>query len=170
MGKGRDESLVPCGSPPMVVASGPRFDPALGGCSLKKESFWARDLKPGTRLRSSFLATDATVRKDSRGVPFLSLKLVDRTGSVDALMWRLSDELLKGLPSPSYVDVEGQAHEYRGTLQVKVEQLRVLPREDVSEEDYIPTTEKDRQVLAEEVLRAGRGFENEHLRRLFESM
>jgi 3'-5' exoribonuclease len=103
-------------------------------------------------------------------VPFLSLKLVDRTGSVDALMWRLSDELLKGLPSPSYVDVEGQAHEYRGTLQVKVERLRVLLPEEVSEEDYIPTTEKDRQVLAEEVLRAGRGFENEHLRRLFESM
>jgi 3'-5' exoribonuclease len=103
-------------------------------------------------------------------VPFLSLKLVDRTGSVDALMWRLSDELLKGLPSPSYVDVEGQAHEYRGTLQVKLERLRVLLREEVSEEDYVPTTEKDRQVLAEEVLRAGRGFENEHLRRLFESM
>jgi 3'-5' exoribonuclease len=142
----------------------------LGGCLLKKESFWVRDLKPGTKLRSSFLATDATVRKDSRGVPFLSLKLVDRTGSVDALMWRLSDELLKGLPSPSYVDVEGQAHEYRGTLQVKVERLRVLLPEVVSEEDYIPTTEKDRQVLTEEILLAGRDFENEHLKKLFESM
>src|SRR5829696_9132252 len=116
------------------------------------------------------MATDAAVRKDSRGVPFLSLKLVDRTGSVDALMWRLSDDLLKGLPSPSYVDIEGQTHEYRGTLQVKVERLTVLRQEEVSEEDYIPTTEKDRQVLAEEVLRAGRGFENEHLRRLFESI
>jgi 3'-5' exoribonuclease len=103
-------------------------------------------------------------------VPFLSLKLVDRTGSVDALMWRLSDELLKGLPNPSYVDVEGQAHEYRGTLQVKVERLRVIPQEEVSKEDYIPTTEKDRQVLAEEILLAGQDFENEHLRRLFESM
>jgi len=142
----------------------------LGGCFLKKESFWVRDLKPGTKLHSSFMATDAAVRKDSRGVHFLSLKLVDRTGSVDALMWRLSDDLLKGLPSPSYVDIEGQTHEYRGTLQVKVERLTVLRQEEVSEEDYIPTTEKDRQVLAEEVLRAGRGFENEHLRRLFESI
>jgi 3'-5' exoribonuclease len=103
-------------------------------------------------------------------VPFLSMKLVDRTGSIDALMWRLSDELLKGLPSPSYVDVEGHTHEYRGTLQVKVERLAVLRREDVSEEDYIPTTEMDRRALADEVLRAGRGFKNEHLRRLFDSM
>jgi 3'-5' exoribonuclease len=154
-----------------VLASLATGDPALfGGCSLKKESFWTRDLKSGTRLRSSFLATDAAIRKDSRGVPFLSLKLVDRTGSVDALMWRLPDELLKGLPSPAYVSVEGHTHEYRGTLQVKVERLKVLRREDVSEEDYIPTTEKDRRALAEEVLTAGREFENEHLRELFDSM
>ena len=137
---------------------------------LKKESFWTRELKPGTRLRSSFLATDAAVRKDSRGEPFLSLKLVDRTGSVDALMWRLPDELLRGLPDPAYVSVEGHAHEYRGTLQVKVDRLNVLRREEISEEDYLPTTEKDREALAEEILLAGRGFENGHLRDLFDSM
>jgi 3'-5' exoribonuclease len=129
-----------------------------------------RDLTPGTRLHSSFLATDAGVRKDSRGVPFMTMKLVDRTGSVDALMWRLPDDLLKGLPGPSYVSVEGQAHEYRGTLQVKVERLGVLRREEVAEEDYLPTTEKDRRALAEEILHAGRSFENQHLRELFESM
>ena len=129
-----------------------------------------RDLKPGTKLRSSFMATDAAIRKDSRGVPFLSLKLVDRTGSVDALMWRLPDELLKGLPSPAYVNVEGQTHEYRGTLQVKVERLEVLRQEEIAEEDYLPTTEQDRQALAEEILLAGRAFENDHLRKLFDSM
>jgi 3'-5' exoribonuclease len=97
------------------------------------------------------------------------MKLVDRTGSVDALMWRLPDELLGGLDCPAYVGIEGQAHEYRGTLQVKVERLKTLRREDISEEDYLPTTEKDRRALAEEILRAGRSFENEHLRELFES-
>jgi 3'-5' exoribonuclease len=129
-----------------------------------------RDLKPGTRLRSSFLASDSVVRKDSRGVPFLSLKLVDRTGSVDALMWRLPEGLIKGLPSPAYVSVEGQTHEYRGTLQVKVERLGVLRQDEISEEDYLPTTEQNRQALAEEIRLAGRAFENEYLKRLFESM
>jgi 3'-5' exoribonuclease len=116
------------------------------------------------------VATDVAVRKDSRGVPYLSLKLVDQTGSVDARMWGLSDDLLKGLPSPSYVDVEGHAHEYRGTLQVKVERLRVLRPEEVSEEDYLPATEKDRQALAEELLLAGQELDDGHLRDLFELM
>jgi 3'-5' exoribonuclease len=122
-------------------------------------------------LRASFLATDTTVRKDSRGVPYLSLKLVDRTGSVDARMWgKLPEEFLNEPPDPVYVDVEGHTHEYRGTLQVKLEQLRILRHEDVSEEDYLPATEMDRRLLAAELERAGQGLENEHLRALFEKM
>jgi 3'-5' exoribonuclease len=105
-------------------------------------------------------------------VPYLSLKLVDRTGSVDARMWgRLPDELISGEPPElAYVDVEGQAHEYRGTLQVKLDRLRLLRPEDVSEEDYLPATEMDRRALAAELERAGGDLENEHLRELFELM
>jgi len=121
-------------------------------------------------LRSTFLATDATVRNDSRGSPYLSLKLVDRTGSVDARMWGLPNELLHGLPEPEYVSVEGNTHEYRGTLQVKLDRLRVLNKEEVSEEDYVPASELDLENLAAELLLAGQDLENEYLRDLFETM
>ena len=84
-------------------------------------------------------------------------------------MWgRLPEELVGGeAPEPAYVEVEGQAHEYRGTLQVKLERLRLLRPEDVSEEDYLPATEMDRRSLAAELERAGGELENEHLRQLF---
>jgi len=122
-------------------------------------------------LRASFLATDTTVRNDSRGVPYLSLKLVDRTGSVDARMWgKLPEEFLGDVPAPAYVAVEGHTHEYRGTLQVKLERLRLLRPEDVAEEDFLPATELDRGDLAAELEEAGRHLENGHLRDLFEVM
>jgi 3'-5' exoribonuclease len=135
-----------------------------------KDKFWVRDLRAGANPRSTFLATDATVRTDSRGTPYLSLKLVDKTGSVDARMWRLPKELSGGLDAPEYVHVEGHAHEYRGMLQVKVERMKVLARNEVEEEDYLPTTEKDRGALAAELVEAGRAFANAHLRELFERM
>ena len=121
-------------------------------------------------LRSTFLATDVTVRNDSRGAPFMSLKLVDRTGSIDARMWRLPKELLQGLPEPEYVSVEGNTHEYRGTLQVKLERLRILNKEEISEEDYLPASEQNLANLAAELLQSGRELENDHLRELFETM
>ena len=117
------------------------------------------------------MAVDAAVRKDSRGAPYLSLKLVDRTGSVDARMWgRLPDDLVQEIPGPAYVEVEGQAHEYRGTLQVKLDRLRVMGKEEVAEEDYLPATEQDRRTLAAELEEAGRDLQNEDLRQLFELM
>ena len=117
------------------------------------------------------MAVDAAVRKDSRGAPYLSLKLVDRTGSVDARMWgHLPDDLVHEMPGPAYVDVEGQAHEYRGTLQVKLDRVRVMGKEEVAEEDYLPATEQDRRTLAAELEAAGRDLQNEDLRQLFDLM
>ena len=135
-----------------------------------KEKFWTRDLRAGMKLSSTFLATDTTVRTDSRGTPYLSLRLADKTGSVDARMWRLPTELLNGLDEPEYVYVEGNTHEYRGMLQVKVDRMKVISRDEIEEEDYLPTTEKDRRALAAEILEAGRDFENVHLKELFECM
>jgi 3'-5' exoribonuclease len=104
-------------------------------------------------------------------VPYLSMKLVDRTGSVDARMWgKLPEEFLNDPPGQAYVDVEGHTHEYRGTLQIKIERLRLLPPEDVSEEDYLPTTELDRRALAAELENAGQELRDENLRALFEKM
>ena len=134
---------------------------------MHKEKFWARDLKPGLSLRSTFLATDTTVRNDSRGVPYLSLKLVDRTGSVDARMWGLPDNLRGGLAEPEYVRVEGNTHDYRGTLQIKLNKLQVLDRDSVSEEDYLPATDQDLDALQAELWMAGDELGNEHLRELF---
>ncbi len=121
-------------------------------------------------LRSSYLATEAVVRNDSRGTPYLSTKLVDSTGYVEARMWSLPSELLEGFSEPRYVYVEGHTHEYRGTLQVKINRLKTLKRSEISEDDYLPATEKDRGALSAELLAAGGELENQHLKDLFTLM
>lgn len=137
---------------------------------MENEKVWARDVEAGMRLRSNFLAQDAAVRNDSRGAPYLSLKLVDRTGSLDARMWGLPQDLRQGLPDGSYVQIDGHAHEYRGMLQVKIEKLHFLRREDVAEEDFLPATERDRKALAEELLSVGAELEDPFVSELFERM
>lgn len=129
-----------------------------------------KEIEPGKRLDSTFLAVDCQARTDSRGEAYLSLKLGDRTGSVDARMWRLPSELKEGFSRPEYVRVEGHAQEYRGQLQVKVERMRVLDSSEVSEEDYVPATEKDRQALAAELELVADQFVNPYLYELFALM
>jgi 3'-5' exoribonuclease len=122
------------------------------------------------QLRSTFLASDCAVRRDSRGAPYLSLRLVDRTGSVDTRMWKLPPELSHGLSQPEYVYVEGVTHEYRGMLQVKLEKMRTISPCEVDEGDYLPATVQDREALRAEVEATAGEFENEPVRRLFETM
>ncbi|AHY47049.1 HDIG: uncharacterized domain HDIG [Rubrobacter radiotolerans] len=95
---------------------------------------------------------------------------MDKTGTLDARMWNLPNELTEGPPPSGYVHVEGQTHEYRGMLQLKVERLRRLKADEVEEEDYVPASESDRRAMAAEVLEAGWALENDHLRDLFGSM
>jgi 3'-5' exoribonuclease len=85
-------------------------------------------------------------------------------------MWKLPQELSDGLDDPEYVRVRGHAHEYRGMLQVKIERLEMLKRDEVEEEDYLPQIEQDRRALAAEVVEAGRSLENAYLRDLFARM
>lgn len=85
-------------------------------------------------------------------------------------MWNLPQELQNGLPGPEYVYVEGNTHEYRGTLQLKINRLRLLEREEVSEDDYLPATDKDREALAAELISVMEEMENEPLKELFSSM
>lgn len=129
-----------------------------------------KEIEPGKRLDSTFLAADCQARTDSRGEAYLSLKLGDRTGSVDARMWRLPSDLKEGFSRPEYVRVEGHAHDYRGQLQVKVERMRVLDPSEISEEDYVPATEKDRQALAAELELVADQFVNPYLYELFALM
>lgn len=114
-----------------------------------------------------FLARDASVRDDSRGVPYLSATLTDKTGTIDARMWGLPESLKGGVPEPGYVNIEGQTHEYRGMLQLKIERLNVLRADEVFEEDYLPETEQDRREMAAEVLEAGWSLDDDNLVELF---
>lgn len=85
-------------------------------------------------------------------------------------MWRLPAELKSGFDGPEYVHVEGHAHEYRGMLQVKVERMQVVDASEVSPEDYVPATEKDRRALAAELELVVEEVENPHLAELFALM
>lgn len=129
-----------------------------------------KDIRPGMDLRSTFLASDCAVRNDSRGVPYLSLRLLDRTGAVDARMWRLPAEFSGGLEHPEYVYVEGHTHEHRGMLQVKIEKMKLVAPEEVEEDDYLPAIQQDRSALKAELELNGRELENAHLRALFSLM
>ncbi len=93
------------------------------------------------------LQCDVKTKKD--GAPYLTLKLGDRTGSLEAKAWDTPAVTPK---AGDVVKIEGDASSYRNALQITVRRMRVAEASEFDKGDYIPTSKQDRDVLLVEVL------------------
>ena len=85
---------------------------------------YTRDMSIGDQLEGFFLLQDAFSKTTMSGKPFLSMVLSDCTGTIDAQIWDYT-----GPVTPkdigSVVKIRGAVSEFKGTLQITVERLRL---------------------------------------------
>ncbi|WP_407313065.1 3'-5' exoribonuclease YhaM family protein [Desulfosporosinus sp. SB140] len=62
---------------------------------------------------------------------FLSLTCQDRSGVMQAKMWEYQPQILTWLRDQDIFFIQGVASEYRGVLDLTVEEIRMIPKEDV---------------------------------------
>lgn len=84
----------------------------------RKRVFCA-DLSVGDAVEELF-CVERVERRTGRGGAFLRVSLVDRTGSVTAMVWDDVEAVLEALVEGGYARVRGDVEEYRGDRQLKV--------------------------------------------------
>lgn len=140
---------------------------------MKKEHF-IRDLpklSPTEKFESVFLVQAKEIRhKKSSGDQYLSLRLADRTGALDAKMWDNVSLFANKFKEHDLVSVRGKVQLYNGNLQIIVHRIESIPNSDASLADFIPHTERDIETMYAEVLATIETFENPHLKRLMGSI
>ena len=140
---------------------------------MKKEHF-IRDLpklSPTEKFESIFLVQAKDVRhKKSSGDQYLSLRLADRTGALDAKMWDNVSLFADKFEEHDLVTVRGKVQVYNGNLQIIVHRIESIPDSEASLADFIPHTERDIEAMYAEVLATIENFENQHLKRLMGSI
>ncbi len=140
---------------------------------MKKEYF-IRDLpklSPTDKFESVFLVQAKEIRhKKSSGDQYLSLRLADRTGALDAKMWDNVSLFAHKFKEHDLVTVRGKVQIYNGNLQVIVHRIESIPDSEARLADFIPHTERDIETMYAEVLATIESFENQHLKRLMGSI
>lgn len=140
---------------------------------MKKEHF-IRDLpklSPTDKFESVFLVQAKEIRhKKSSGDPYLSLRLSDRTGALDAKMWDNVSLFAHKFKEHDLVTVRGKVQTYNGNLQIIVHRIESIPASEARLADFIPHTERDIEAMYAEVLATIESFENPHLKRLMGSI
>lgn len=94
-------------------------------------------LHDGDRVNDYFLAMRKDLRDRSNGGKFLGSSLKDKTGEIGAVMWSNAVEAAAVFEIGDVVHVRGVVGTHQGRLQVRMEQILPLRKEDYSLSDLL---------------------------------
>lgn len=95
---------------------------------------WIKELQEGDLIRGPLLVINATKGLTNNGMSYMNLTLQDKTGTIEAKKWEVSEQDANMLSPGNVVYFDGDVINYRDNLQVKIRALSGI------NEDEIDTT------------------------------
>ncbi len=106
------------------------------------------------------------------GTPYLSLKLMDRTGEVNARVWDNAENYDRLFERNDFIRVSSRSSIYQGGMQLTITDLQKCSEDDVILDDFLPVSSFSRDEMFAELMLITEGvrdkFLRELLRRFFE--
>lgn len=113
---------------------------------------YIQDFESGTEVSQFFLVDTITKGVASNGKPYLTVILKDKTGSIEAKIWEVKEEDYELLQSGILAYVEGVANEYRGKMQLKLNNYRLKNSdEDIDINDFVQVAPVPEKVMIAEL-------------------
>jgi 3'-5' exoribonuclease len=85
------------------------------------DKIWAKDVKEGERVKSTFLVTRKAVLTAKSGKTYLAVTLQDRTGELEARSFERVEELSALFEEKDPIEVEGAVGAFQGRPQLRLE-------------------------------------------------
>lgn len=118
---------------------------------------------------SPFLVRDKIMAMAKNGKPYMTLKLMDRTGEVEGRVWDRVDEFADRFSKDDFIRVQGKSSVYMGKMQLIVQDLSRLDEQAVDLSDYLPVSGRSAEELLTELRSVIDGMTDRHLKGLMES-
>jgi len=118
---------------------------------------------------SPFLVRDKIMAMAKNGKPYMTLKLVDRTGEVEGRVWDRVDEFAERFGKDDFLRIQGKASVYLGKMQLVVQDLARIAESDVDLADYLPVADRSTEELVAALRTKIASLGDPHLRQLMEA-
>ena len=123
------------------------------------------DLREGDMVSETYLCKTKNVQKTKMGKTYYSLLLQDKTATVDAKVWELSNAI-EHFEQMEYIHVEGQVTSFQGALQMNIRRIRVAQEGEYEPSDYMPTSKYNIEEMYKELMGLLNTVQEPHLKRL----
>jgi 3'-5' exoribonuclease len=104
-------------------------------------------------IKESFLVREKITAMARNGKPYLTIKLMDRTGEVEGRVWDRVEELSGCFEKDDFVQVHGKASLYLGKMQLVIQDLKKVEDSQVDLADYLPVSERSVDDMLSELRR-----------------
>ena len=111
-----------------------------------------KDLIEGERINEIYLCRKKQSALTKAGKPYESLMLQDKTGTLDAKIWEPSSMGIDDYDELDYIWVQGDITCFQGGYQLNIKRLRVAQEGEYIPADYLPCSDKDVDLMYEELL------------------
>jgi 3'-5' exoribonuclease len=111
------------------------------------KKIFVSSIKDRDQVDSVFLVKDKITAMAKNGKPYLTLRLMDKTGEVDCKIWDNVDLMSSLFDKDDFVFVRSRASVYLGKLQLVISELQKVVESDVALGDFLPETERDIQEM-----------------------
>jgi 3'-5' exoribonuclease len=133
------------------------------------KNLFASQIKERDWVEAVFLVRDKTLGMAKNGKPYLTLKLMDRTGEVEGRIWDRVDEFAVQFERDDFLHVAGKASIYLGKMQLVIQELKRLDERLVDLADFLPVAARPAAEMVAELKARVASLGDPHLRALLQA-
>lgn len=116
------------------------------------KSCFIDNLTEGDRVEDVFLVKAARLGETRAGKPYLVLTVMDKSGELGGPVWDNAEQYQEMCRPGSFIRLTGQVQSYREKLQLKVDGVSPVAKENVDLADFLPASHRDIDEMAEELM------------------
>ncbi len=133
------------------------------------KQLYVKQIKERDQVESIFMVRDKITAMAKNGKPYMTLKLMDRTGEVEGRIWDRVDEFSSYFSKDDFILVSAKASVYLGKMQLVVQNLRRIDEELIDLADFLPVSSRDQEQMRIELDRLLETLTDPHVAGLLRS-
>lgn len=115
------------------------------------DKVFIRDLKISESVKSTFLVREKSLNVDKKGNHFLSIVLVDKTGSIDARIWDQAESINEMFEVDDFILVKGVVQKFQNRNQFVIHTVEPLSPVHVQLADFLPMTKNNIETMFQDL-------------------
>ncbi|MFK5926165.1 MAG: HD domain-containing protein [Desulfuromusa sp.] len=120
-----------------------------------EKTIYINQIRERDRIESIFLVRNKITAMAKNGKPYMTLKMMDRSGEVEGRIWDQVDQFSAMFEKNDFIQVNAKASVYMGKMQLIIQDLKKIDERLVNLGDFLPVSQRstvEMRVELDEVL------------------